>query len=207
MSARWLILDFVDAPLRLTGDQKREIKRIARRLAAQGRSCGGGVPAVGASPPRSPWWFVPFERSPATFEIVAILVGLTIGWNVIQRPRDAVVWIAVAVSLALWIILSKALFRMWQPWYRLAMFKMGLPITPICIACGYDLAGIETQQSGSQRCPECGWLIPRRDAIQQIDWRQEDQEGLLEAGHAVCEQCGELVPLSGKTCPRCGHLR
>jgi hypothetical protein len=26
---------------------------------------------------------------------------------------------------------------------------------PICVGCGYDLTALE-----SQRCPECGWLVP-----------------------------------------------
>ncbi len=203
MLPRWLWLDFVESPFVVTREQRQEIRRIARRLAAR-------------SPPRRPampdvkersWRRLvrPVEKWPGIVDLCLGIYAITLLANVLCIPASLRSVVVVSVQLLLWVPVTALSHQIWKPWYRLAMHEMGLPI---CAACGYDLSGTALESHAARTCPECGCIgKPARPSGEETvtpTWSQNHRRAMREIGVDTCRRCGAIVNRNEASCPACG---
>jgi len=204
VNCRWLLLDYTDPRFDLSAEQKREIRRRARRIGIFDRPVFTvGLPLTNEIRQarlrrRSAWSRLGVRLPVALLYGAWLAVVLYLPIAVQQGPAIIMLTAAGIVAATLWVVTCWIGLMLTRSRYRHAMYELGYEI---CAECGYPLFGLDD----STRCPECGWRKTHRDEPPVIDWTNDDRQVLRRHGYEPCMACGGLLRTDDDACPRCGE--
>ena len=181
MKWRWLFGDHIDPALKLTREQRREVKGRAHRLSGTAwRRYGDLVLLILIM-------FVPMPIAGLLVEIgeggrtdVAFAEWCALAIFVVWLPLSPFIWVVAHAVFA---------YRCRRPYVFMALQSMGYEV---CGRCGYRLRGLG---EGATRCPECGeershCMCPHCGTT--LPFRSARGMRCPQCGHGL----GEAVPLS-----------
>lgn len=130
--------------------------------------------------PNSYWGRVRFTTLPASAVLVVVFVTRSLYHARIPVPRGALEWVLCVLALAGSVVLPAVAHALyWRILLRSTPRVYSALAVPTCYRCGFDLAGILTDDPRARVvCPECGFRQMRSLPPQGFD---EEHERLLLA--------------------------
>jgi thiol:disulfide interchange protein DsbD len=155
--------------------------------------------------PRSGPWLASIKRIVAFLEVAAVVkfvsnADLVWGWGVLTRDVVLVLWLAIALALAGWLLFG-ALRRLTAPTLRAGHLLAAAVALVAAVRIGAGLGGANLGEIESYLPPPRASVQLVSDGAHELPWHVDDFDGAV----AVARRTGRpiLVDFTGYTCTNC----